>query len=99
MSRTSHLAGLARRTLKLSAGAIALAAALAALGPAAQAADGAPSANVAWVEAASDADIEKIFTGAKAQKKPVLLYWGAVWCPPCNQLKACLLYTSPSPRD
>ncbi|MEP6506381.1 MAG: thioredoxin family protein, partial [Betaproteobacteria bacterium] len=26
----------------------------------------------------------------KAQNKPVLLYWGAVWCPPCNQLKATL---------
>jgi thioredoxin-related protein len=90
MSRMSHLAGLARRTLNLSAGAVALAASLAVAGPAAQAADGAPSANVAWVEAASDADIEKIFATAKAQSKPVLLYWGAVWCPPCNQLKATL---------
>ena len=90
MSRTSPLAGLARRTLNLAAGAIAIAASLAVTGPAALAADGAPSANVAWVEAASDADIEKIFAGAKTQNKPVLLYWGAVWCPPCNQLKATL---------
>ena len=25
---------------------------------------------------------------AKRENKPALLYWGAVWCPPCNQLKA-----------
>jgi len=49
-----------------------------------------PSANVAWLVAAADADIERAFTQAKVQKKPVLLYWGANWCPPCNQLKATL---------
>jgi protein disulfide-isomerase len=25
---------------------------------------------------------------AARHRQPVLLYWGAVWCPPCNQLKA-----------
>ncbi len=49
-----------------------------------------PSNNVAWLVAAADADIDRAFTQAKVQKKPLLLYWGANWCPPCNQLKATL---------
>jgi thioredoxin-related protein len=78
------------RTVKSSAIAAALVAALAGFGSAAHAVDGPPPGNVAWQEASSDADIDKAFAAAKAQNKPVLLYWGAVWCPPCNQLKATL---------
>ena len=78
------------RTLKSSILVAALAAALAGLGTAAHAVDGPPPGNVAWQDASSDADIDKAFAAAKAQNKPVLLYWGAVWCPPCNQLKATL---------
>ena len=25
---------------------------------------------------------------ARAQQRPLFLYWGAVWCPPCNRVKA-----------
>lgn len=31
---------------------------------------------------------EQAFSEAKAQNKLVFLYWGAVWCPPCNELKS-----------
>lgn len=30
---------------------------------------------------------KQAFEHARALKKPVFLYWGAVWCPPCNDLK------------
>jgi thioredoxin-like negative regulator of GroEL len=48
------------------------------------------AAQVAWTPAAGDADIDRAFAQARGEKKPVLVYWGAKWCPPCNQLKATL---------
>jgi thioredoxin-related protein len=53
--------------------------------------DGADHADgIAWKKASSDADIEAAFATARAESKPVFLYWGAKWCPPCNQVQATL---------
>ncbi len=50
----------------------------------------AAEAGVAWVHAARDAEVDAAFARARTEGKPVFVYWGAKWCPPCNQLKATL---------
>jgi thiol-disulfide isomerase/thioredoxin len=47
-------------------------------------------AGIAWRKAATDPEVDAAFAEARAQSKPVFLYWGADWCPPCNQVKATL---------
>lgn len=37
-----------------------------------------------------DNNVDAAFAQARASHKPVFLYWGAVWCPPCNQVKATI---------
>lgn len=35
-------------------------------------------------------DVEAAFAAAKATNKPIFLYWGAEWCPPCAQIKSTI---------
>src|SRR2546430_12075699 len=70
--------------------------AIAALAPAGAAAP--PAANAATTKTTPietgiswyKGDVDSAFGVAKAEKRPVFLYWGAVWCPPCNQVKATI---------
>ncbi|HSH90437.1 MAG TPA: thioredoxin fold domain-containing protein [Ramlibacter sp.] len=48
------------------------------------------SGGIDWKYAGSDAEVDKAFALSKKTGKPVFFYWGAVWCPPCNQVKATL---------
>ena len=41
---------------------------------------------IAWREG----DVDDALAEAKESGKPVILYWGAKWCPPCNQMKTTL---------
>ena len=56
------------------------------------AAPGAPaeSTGIAWYEG----NVDAAFAAGRASNKPVLLYWGAEWCPPCKQLKSAV-FTRP----
>jgi thiol-disulfide isomerase/thioredoxin len=58
--------------------------------PVAAAALASSAAQVAWRDAQTDAEVESAFKLARESGKPVLLYWGAKWCPYCNQLQATL---------
>jgi len=41
---------------------------------------------IAWREG----DVDDALAEARESGKPVMLYWGAKWCPPCNQIKSTL---------
>lgn len=56
--------------------------------PATVAAAPAESQAIAWVRTNTTADIDSAFARAKADKKPVFLFWTAQWCPPCNHVKS-----------
>ena len=43
-----------------------------------------PADSIQWF----DGTVEEAFAAAKAEGKPIYLYWGAVWCPPCHAIKA-----------
>ena len=66
------------------------AASVAAAKSTAQASAPAVEAGIAWQKALSEADVDAAFAQAAKANKPVFLYWGAKWCPPCNQLQATL---------
>jgi len=50
----------------------------------AKAGDHGAAAEIAWFPGT----VEEAFAAAKEQGKPIFLYWGAVWCPPCHEIKA-----------
>jgi thiol-disulfide isomerase/thioredoxin len=77
-------------------------------GPAATARTEAPAAAPATSSPAGDAaaashlppgidwfqgDVDAAFAAAKSANKPLFLFWGAEWCPPCAQIKSTIFST------
>lgn len=44
--------------------------------------------SIAWHEVRQAGELEAAFALARSQQRPLFLYWGAVWCPPCNRVKS-----------
>ena len=42
--------------------------------------------SIAWHKG----EVDAAFSLAEKEGKPLFLYWGAAWCPPCNQIKATI---------
>lgn len=59
------------------------------LAPASSIASGGLS-SIDWQVASTDAEVDRAFALARSTHRPIFLYWGAIWCPPCNQVKATL---------
>jgi thioredoxin-related protein len=51
-------------------------------------------AGIQWVRPQSVGDVDRAFDDAKSRNQPVFLFWTAVWCPPCNQVKSTI-FTRP----
>ena len=49
---------------------------------------------IQWVRPQSVADVDRAFEDARSRNQPVFLFWTAVWCPPCNQVKSTI-FTRP----
>ncbi len=43
-----------------------------------------PAEGIDWFEGT----VDEAFAAARASGKPIYLYWGAVWCPPCHAISA-----------
>ena len=43
-----------------------------------------PAKGIDWF----DGSVDEAFAAAKESGKPIYLYWGAVWCPPCHAISA-----------
>lgn len=52
------------------------------------AAAGATPEGIAWRHPAGEAEMDALVAESRSTAKPLFLYWGAVWCPPCAQVKA-----------
>jgi thiol-disulfide isomerase/thioredoxin len=69
------------------------AAAPAAESPAVQAREGGDGSHlppgIDWFQG----DVDAAFAAAKAANKPLFLFWGAEWCPPCAQIKSTIFNT------
>lgn len=49
-----------------------------------------PAKGIDWY----DGTVDEAFAAAKESGKPIYLYWGAVWCPPCHAI-AATIFKSP----